>query len=305
MSFLASLNQALGRSNPNAGQSQGPASGRSFSSNPSDSGESGSTGNVGTEIYGNDGAPISENQQGATNTPGNFNSAPSGGRTNSNSNQQSPSLEQLLFAEPPADTNNQNNQNNQQPNQKPQNPQQGEYLNTEIAPGLTPQKLINNLNSVNFLQAVPSEVFEKALAGDAEAFRQTLSSVAQLSALVAIQQSLTSSRGQIDQRFQDVDSRVESRIGEARYNDVLADPRFSDPFIKPLATDLVSRLRKQDPKITPEQIKEALPKLIDHAVKRMTSGQEPSNQSGTGNQNNQAGRQIQRPVTDVNYDNVF
>lgn len=296
MSFLASLNQALGRSNPNAGQSQGPASGRSFSSNPSDSGESGSKGNGGTEIYGNNGAPISDTQQGAPNTPGNFNSAPSGGRTDPNSNQSSPSLEQLLFAEPPADNNNQQGEQ-----QKTQNNQQSDYLNTEIAPGLTPQKLINNLNSVNFLQAVPSEVLEKALSGDADAFRQTLSSVAQLSAMVAIQQSLTSSRGQIDQRFQDVDSRVESRIGEARYNDVLADPRFSDPFIKPLATDLVSRLRKQDPKITPEQIKEALPKLIDHAVKRMTGGQE----SGTGNQNNQAGRQIQRPVTDVNYDNVF
>ena len=300
MSFLASLNQALGRSNPNAGQSQGPASGRSFSNNPSDSSESGSQGNGGTEIYGNNGAPISDTQQGAPNTPGNFNSAPSGGRTDPNSNQSSLSLEQLLFAEPPAD---QNNQQGEQ--QKPQNNQQNDYLSTEIAPGLTPQKLINNLNSVNFLQAVPSDVMEKALAGDAEAFRQTLSSVAQLSAMVAIQQSLTSSRGQIDQRFQDVDSRVESRIGEARYNDVLADPRFSDPFIKPLATDLVSRLRKQDPKITPEQIKEALPKLIDHAVKRMTSGQEPSNQLGTSNQNNQAGRQIQRPVTDVNYDNVF
>ena len=88
MSFLASLNQALGRSNPNAGQSQGPASGRSFSSNPSDSGESGSPGNVGTEIYGNDGAPISDNQQSATNPSGGFSSAPTGSGTNSNSNQQ-------------------------------------------------------------------------------------------------------------------------------------------------------------------------------------------------------------------------
>lgn len=183
--------------------------------------------------------------------------------------EKSPSLEELLFAPAPAPTQTQT-QTQPQPSSK-ESPTEN-----ELAPGLTSKQLVQNLQSVNFLGTIPKETLTAALGGDETAFSSVISSVAQLSAAIAVQQSLTANKAALDKRFSELDGTLTSKIGESKYADILADPKFSNPFVKPLAESLVSRLRERDPSVTPDQIRQVLPSLIEYAMKQSPTAVSPS-----------------------------
>lgn len=208
-----------------------------------------------------------------------------------------PSIESLLFDPVPAT----NTPAAQQPNQQQQNQQPNSPTEVEIVPGTTATQLMQKLGSVNFAQNIPPEMMQKALSGDQQAFSQILNGVAQLAAGIAVQQSTVFTNGLIDNRFNNVDSLVSTKVNDSGFNAVLADPQFSNPFIQPLAADFVKRMRERDPTITPEQVRTALPKLIQHSMQSF-QGTNPQNQQQQ--QPRQQVRQSGTP-TELNYDELF
>lgn len=278
MSWLQSLTGALGGSS-NTGASQGPTN-------------QGGNSNGGTvpTTFDNTGNPVSAGS--ANRSPASDSSGQSKGESQNNSgtNQKTPSVEELLFSAPEP---KQSNQSNQQAEAKPQNPNE-----IELAPGLTSARLVQNLQGVNFMGTIPKETLQNAMSGDAEAFGSVLSSVAQMSAAIAIQQSLSANKASLDARFIEYDTKVKSTIGETKYSDILADPKFGSPFVKPLAENLISRLRERDPAITPDQIKQVLPNLIQHAMSQYSANSTiSSTPTSQGNQRVQA--------KEVNIDELF
>lgn len=254
-------------------------------SSPGNSGES--SGDSGVVSYGNDGQQIQPTQ-------------PENQNTNSNSNQnsnspQTQSLESLLFdpidpaPEGRPDTSNSPKNPNNQTNQPDSGP-------SEIAPGFTPENLLATLRAVPYENAVPAELLESALGGDAKSMHQVLANVAQLSSAVAIQQSLQMFKAQMDQRFQEYDSTLDTKVTGNEFNKILSDPQFSNPYIQPLAKDLISRIRERDPKASPQQVKELLPKLIEHAMK----SSQPSFQN-----NSTQGEGVRSIPNSQSFDNLF
>lgn len=251
------------------------------------SGGSSNTPAPGTQSFGADGAPIQTNEVAPAPAP-----AGNQGTSNTTSAPASASIEDLLFS-PAQEPNNSAPAPAATP--APNNQAPGDV---ELAPGLTSKQLIGNLQSVNFLGTIPKETLTAALGGDETAFSQVISNVAQLSAAIAVQQSLTANKAALDKRFADLDGTLNSKIGESKYADVLNDPKFSNPFVKPLAENLVGRLRARDASITPDQIKQVLPSLIEHAMKQMSQ----NNSSPASQPNKQSG--TSKP-TEVNIDELF
>lgn len=208
------------------------------------------------------------------------------------------SVEELLFAPAPAPA----TPPAPAPNQGDSKGNQKQTVN-ELAPGLTSQQLIQNLQSVNFMGAVPPEVLQSALGGDQTAFGQVMSSVAQMSAAIAVQQAIVASNAAMDKRFTDFDGSLTSKIGESKFADVLADPKFSNPFVRPLAENLIGRLRANDASITPDQIKQVLPRLIEHAMKQFPTGSDQgSNPQLAALMQGNKGRNV---PTEVKFDELF
>lgn len=252
MSWFNSLTGALGAGqsgNTNAGSNSGSAQ----SNNGGSSGQSNTFDNAGNPVNASNGGTNDSGDSGASKN-GTQNESSTGTKA------QSQSIEDLLFApvEPSAKSNSQTDLS-PKPNAGP-----GDQ---ELAPGLTSAKLVQNLQSVNFMGTIPKETLTAAMNGDHDAFSQVISSVAQVSAAIAIQQSIAASNSAMDKRFTDFDGNIANKIGETKYSDILADSRFSSPFVKPLAENLIGRLRERDSSITPEQIKQVLPNLIQHAMK--------------------------------------
>ena len=286
--FLSTITAALGggSSNPTP---NGPAN-NSSGSNGTPANSSGTT----TQAFDNTGNPVGADT-GGNNGRGN----PSGSNTNNNNSNNTtpapdniPSVEELLFAPPANDQPKQPNQSNQPEDQNKNQPQ-------EIVPGLTAQQLLQNLSSVNYTQTIPPELMTNALGGDVDSFNKVISTVAQLSAAIAVQQSVMANKALLDDRLKSFDSQVTSKIGEAKYQDVLADPKFSNPFVKPLAQTLMSKLRERDPSITPDQIRSTLPQLIEYSMKQF-QGTNQSNQSKQPSSNNP---RIQ--PREVNFEELF
>lgn len=288
--FLSTITAALGGgySNPTP---NGPAN-NSNGSNGTPANSSGAT-----QTFDNTGNPVGPNNaqnQGDTNgrvgvdNPNSGNNSPNG---TPNSSGTTPSIEELLFA-PPAQNNEDKTKNQNQPNNQPNAP-------AEIVPGLTAQQLLQNLGSVNYTQTIPPELMTNALGGDVDSFNKVISTVAQLSAAIAVQQSVMANKALLDDRLKSFDSQVTSKIGEAKYQDVLADPKFSNPFVKPLAQTLMAKLRERDPSITPDQIRSTLPQLIEYSMKQF-QGTNQSNQSKQPSSNNP---RIQ--PREVNFEELF
>ena len=221
-------------------------SGSNSSTNSGGSSNSGSAA-PSTTTFDNAGNEITPSSgQGNSNPAGPANSSSNGNVSPAPSGVQS--VEDLLFGEPPAP------KATAAPNE-PDNKQTPENKDAkELVPGLTAQQLIQNLSSVNFMGAIPEDTVTAALGGDTKAFSSIITTVAQLSAAIAVKQSVDASRSLLDSRFTEFDSNLNNKIGESKYQDVLADPRFSNPFVKPLATELMTKLRQRDPSITPDQI---------------------------------------------------
>lgn len=241
-------------------------------------------------VFDNAGNEITpSSQQGNTNTPSPPSLGGNGDVSPASSGVQN--IEDLLFGEPPAP------KATAVPNE-PDNKQTPENKDTkELVPGLTAQQLIQNLSSVNFMGAIPEDTVTAALGGDTKAFSSIITTVAQLSAAIAVKQSVDASRSLLDSRFTEFDSNLNNKIGESKYQDVLADPRFSNPFVKPLATELMTKLRQRDPSITPDQIKQTLPKLIEYSMKNFTTV--------STTQQNQNVRPGQSVPTEVKFDELF
>lgn len=222
--------------------------------------------------------------------------------------QPEPTIEELLFSEE-----NQNQSQNQPQNQaqnQPQNQSQNQAQSkelSELAPGLSTQQLLQKLGEVNYLQTIPEETLSSALGGDTKAFGQVLSTVAQLSAAIAVHQSVTANNSILDSRLKEFDSTLTNKIGDSRYSEILSDPKFSNPFIRPLAENLIGRLRARDPSITPDQIKSTLPQLIEYSMKQFNQSNQ-SNQSAQSNQSSQSLPKSNNPrvrPTEVNLDEIF
>lgn len=281
MSWLQSLTGALGGSS-NPGASQGPTN-------------QGGNSNGGTvpTTFDNTGNPVSAGNSNRSPSPDSSGQGKGEPQNSGGSSQKTPTVEELLFSAPEPKQSNQSNQSNQQAEPKPQNPNE-----IELAPGLTSARLVQNLQGVNFMGTIPKETLQSAMSGDAEAFGSVLSSVAQMSAAIAIQQSLSANKASLDARFTEYDTKVKSTIGETKYSDILADPKFGSPFVKPLAENLISRLRERDPAITPDQIKQVLPNLIQHAMSQYSANSTiSSTPTSQGNQRVQA--------KEVNIDELF
>ena len=290
--FLSSITAALGggSSNPTP---NGPTNTNGSNGTPANS-SSGAT-----QTFDNAGNPVGPNNaqnQGDTNgraggdNPNSGNNSPNG---TPNSPNTAPSIEELLFA-PSAPNGEDKTKNQNQPNNQPNTP-------AEIVPGLTAQQLLQNLGSVNYTQTIPPELMTSALGGDVESFNKVISTVAQLSAAIAVQQSVMANKALLDDRFKNFDTQVSSKIGEAKYQDVLADPKFSNPFVQPLAQTLMAKLRERDPSITPDQIRSTLPQLIEYSMKQFQGGnQNPSNQNPPNRSNNP---RIQ--PREVNFEELF
>lgn len=243
MGWFQSLNAALNTSNQSNSNSQPPQQ---------------SNGNTAA-------APSNSNTPSAPVGPPSPAPAPDSNSPGTQGQEKSPSLEELLFAPAPA------------PSTTPTpTPPQEPSTENELAPGLTSKQLVQNLQSVNFLGTIPKETLTAALGGDEAAFSSVISSVAQLSAAIAVQQSLTANKAALDKRFSELDGTLTSKIGESKYADILADPKFSNPFVRPLAESLVSRLRERDPSVTPDQIRQVLPSLIEYAMKQSPTSVSPS-----------------------------
>ena len=286
--FLSTITAALG-----GGSSNPPPNGPANNSNGSNGTPANSSG-ITTQAFDNTGNPVGPDT-GGNNGRGN----PSGSNTNNNNSNNTtpapdniPSVEELLFAPPANDQPKQPNQSNQPEDQNKNQPQ-------EIVPGLTARQLLQNLSSVNYTQTIPPELMTNALGGDVESFNKVISTVAQLSAAIAVQQSVMANKALLDDRLKSFDSQVTSKIGEAKYQDVLADPKFSNPFVKPLAQTLMSKLRERDPSITPDQIRSTLPQLIEYSMKQF-QGTNQSNQSKQPSSNNP---RIQ--PREVNFEELF
>lgn len=281
MSWFQSLTGAL------SGNSQA-----SNSSNATNGGTSGGDSSVPT-TFDASGNPVGDSGSSAGNSAG-ANSSPAPAPAPA-----SKTVEELLFAPAPAPANSPA----PAPNQGDSKGNQKQTVN-ELAPGLTSQQLIQNLQSVNFMGAVPPEILQSALSGDQTAFGQVMSSVAQMSAAIAVQQSIVAANAAMEKRFTEFDGNLTSKIGESKFADVLADPKFSNPFVRPLAENLMNRLRANDSSITPDQIKQVLPRLIEHAMKQFPTGGEQ------GNNNSQVAALMQgnggRTVpTEVKFDELF
>lgn len=251
-----------------------------------------STGNAGASVvsYGNDGKPTTNSTE---------SSAPAGTTTNSSP---APSVVDLLFSPAPAPAPTNTPTNPPAPAPAPATNQQGGN-DVEIGPGLTAGALMQRLGSVNFAQAVPQEIMTKALSGDVTSFSQILNSVAQMAAGIAVQQSSMVSTGLLDQRFSGMDSLVNNKVAETNFNAVLTDPKFSDPFIQPMAKDFLQRMRERDPSMTADQAKPALEKLINHALsnysRNFTQPTQPTSQSAF------PGDTTFPQPTQVKYDELF
>lgn len=286
--FLSTITAALGggSSNPTP---NGPTNTNGSNGTPANSG--GAT----TQTFDNAGNPVGPSGDNNGNpNPSSVGSPNPGTNSPANSAGTTPSIEELLFAPPANDQSKQPNQSNQPEDKSKNQPQ-------EIVPGLTAQQLLQNLSSVNYTQTIPPELMTNALGGDVDSFNKVISTVAQLSAAIAVQQSVMANKALLDDRFKNFDTQVQSKIGEAKYQDVLADPKFSNPFVQPLAQTLMSKLRERDPSITPDQIRSTLPQLIEYSMKQFQSGnQNQPNQNQPTRSNNP---RIQ--PREVNFEELF
>lgn len=258
MSWFQSLTGALGAGSSTASNNSSAStnSGGDNSSGPSNT-------------FDNSGNPVSgDSPRGSSSNDNSGNSQNAQERQATGTTQKSQSIEELLFA--PVE-----NKSNPNPNPNPNPDPKSGTNEQELAPGLTSAKLVQNLQSVNFMGTIPKETITAAMNGDSEAFSQVMSSVAQVSAAIAIHQSIAANKSAMDQRFTEFDGKLTSKIGETKYSDILADPKFSSPFVRPLAENLIGRLRERDSSITPDQIKQVLPNLIQHAMKSFGSTDAP------------------------------
>lgn len=287
--FLSSITAALGggSSNPTP---NGPTNTNGSNGTPANS--SGAT----TQTFDNAGNPVGPTGDNNGNpNPNSVGSPGSGTNSSAAGAGTTPSIEELLFA-PPADQTKKD-----QPTTENETTPANKNAPAEIVPGLTAQQLLQNLGSVNYTQTIPPELMTNALGGDVESFNKVISTVAQLSAAIAVQQSVMANKALLDDRFKNFDTQVSSKIGEAKYQDVLADPKFSNPFVQPLAQTLMAKLRERDPSITPDQIRSTLPQLIEYSMKQFQSGnQNPSNQNPSNRSNNP---RIQ--PREVNFEELF
>lgn len=287
--FLSSITAALsgGSSNPTP---NGPTNTNGSNGTPANSG--GAT----TQTFDNAGNPVGPTGDNNGNpNPSSVGSPNSGTNSSTAGAGTTPSIEELLFA-PPADQTKKD-----QPTPENKTTPTDKNAPAEIVPGLTAQQLLQNLGSVNYTQTIPPELMTSALGGDVESFNKVISTVAQLSAAIAVQQSVMANKALLDDRFKNFDTQVSSKIGEAKYQDVLADPKFSNPFVQPLAQTLMAKLRERDPSITPDQIRSTLPQLIEYSMKQFQSGnQNPSNQNPPNRSNNP---RIQ--PREVNFEELF
>lgn len=286
MNWFTNLTSAIG-GNSNGGSNSAPSGSNNGTANPG----SDSSSSVPVHTYDNAGNPVK-------NSSSDSQSAPPTNQPQANqsaNNGQSADIESLLFGEPEANQNNQNaNQANQNPNNQNANSNPTE---PEIAPGFTNSQLINNIKSVNFASAITPELAQAALGGDAQAFSQALNNIAQISAAIAVQQSAAISRQMMESQKAEWDNQFSSKFSDNQFSSITADPKYSNPFIKPMVDNIVNQMRKRDPSITPDQVRSALPKLLDHAIKSVNIGNTPmpaANQPNTRTQPNT-----------VNYDDLF
>lgn len=265
MSWFGNLTSALsgqsGQSNNggnNAGNSEGSGGGSSDNSNSTP-----------VRVFDGYGNSVDKNQNPNQNNQNNQGNQ--GNQNNQDQNKTEPvDIETILFSEP--ENQNQTQPNNPNQNQNPNNPPE-----VEIAPGFTQAQLINNIKSVNFANAIPVELVTQALGGDAQAFAQAMNNIAQISAAIAVQQSTAISKSLLDKQKGEWESSFSSKFSDNQFSAITADPKYSNPFIKPMVENIVNQMRKRDSSITPEQVKMALPKLLEHAIKSVNIGNAPSN----------------------------
>lgn len=290
MNWFANLSSALGGQK---GQSQSGTQNQSQTQNQN------SNQSQGTSVtYDNQGNPVNQNQSQSQDQSQN--------QSQSQNNQsQTPDIETLLFSEQSTNQ-SQNNQNQNQNQNQSQNNQSSE---PEIAPGLTSKQLISNLQAINFGQVIPQESIQAALSGDAQAFSGILNQVAQLSAAIAIQQSSQISNRLLEKQKGEWDQQFNSKFTDGQFSQILADPKYANPFVQPMVKNIVDQMRKRDPNITAEQVKTTLPKLLEHAIKSI-GGQGNQMNSMTGEMFNDSNFQQPQNVRQqqnksVNYDDIF
>ena len=292
MNWFANLSSALG------GQKSQPSSG---TQNQSQTQNQNSNQSQGTSVtYDNQGNPVNQNQSQNQDQSQNQNQS-------QNNQNQAPDIEALLFSDQPTNQ-NQNNQNQNQ-NRNQNQSQNNQSSEPEIAPGLTPKQLISNLQAINFGQVIPQESIQAALSGDAQAFSGILNQVAQLSAAIAIQQSSQISNRLLEKQKGEWDQQFNSKFTDGQFSQILADPKYANPFVQPMVKNIVDQMRKRDPNITAEQVKTTLPKLLEHAIKSI-GGQGNQMNSMTGEMFNDSNFQQPQNVRQqqnksVNYDDIF
>lgn len=290
MNWFANLSSVLGGQK---GQSQSGTQNQSQTQNQN------SNQSQGTSVtYDNQGNPVNQNQSQSQDQSQN--------QSQSQNNQsQTPDIETLLFSEQSTNQ-SQNNQNQNQNQNQSQNNQSSE---PEIAPGLTSRQLLSNLQAINFGQVIPQESIQAALGGDAQAFSGILNQVAQLSAAIAIQQSSQISNRLLEKQKGEWDQQFNSKFTDGQFSQILADPKYANPFVQPMVKNIVDQMRKRDPNITAEQVKTTLPKLLEHAIKSI-GGQGNQMNSMTGEMFNDSNFQQPQNVRQqqnksVNYDDIF
>lgn len=284
MNWFANFSSAL--------KSQPAATGAAQSTQPAQPNQPAQAGQ--THVFDSKGQPV-ENQppQPQNQNPNQSNQNPNQSNQNQDSDQ-TKSIEDLLFSEPESQPQNQNQNQTPDPNAP-----------AEIAPGLTPETLINNLKAVNLAQTLPSETLQAALSGDTTAFSQIINQVAQLSAAVAIQQSTGIAKSLIDKSKSDWESSLPSKLNDNQFSSITSKAEYSNPFVRPMVENIISQMRKRDPSITPQQVESALPRLLQHALNTASSNLN-QNQPNQPNQPSQPNQNLFRTAPEaINYDDLF
>lgn len=286
MNWFANFSSALKSQNgqPSQPSQTGSAPNQNQSGQPNQTSQ--------THVFDSKGQPIENQPQ----QPQNQNPNQSNQNPNQSDQNQTKSIEDLLFSEPESQPQKQNQNQTPDPNAP-----------AEIAPGLTPETLINNLKAVNLAQTLPSETLQAALSGDTTAFSQIINQVAQLSAAVAIQQSTGIAKSLIDKSKSEWESSLPSKLNDNQFSSITAKSEYSNPFVRPMVENIISQMRKRDPSITPQQVESALPRLLQHALNTASSNlnQNQPNQSNQ-NQPNQSNQNLFRTAPEaINYDDLF
>lgn len=273
--FLSQLTSALKSGNGNAQSSQ-------------------STRGNNSQTYDAHGNPIVQGNSnpngGNNNSNGNFSSSNGVSQNqnqNQNQNNQSNESDPLLSLYAPLDSVRPGDQNSGQNNQNQnQNPAPADPQSKELAPGFTAKDLVTKLQGVQFSQSVPAETIQQALGGDVNAFSAVLNQVAQLAAAIAVQQSSELSTSLLDSRLKEFDSRIDSRFSVNSFRQILNDKKYSNPVIQPMVKDIMARIIQKEPNITPDQMREALPLVLQRAIASI----QPADQGNNSGSNNPSPR---------------